>query len=69
MIKYLAKRMESSHNTDNRSIKSTVDTPLNVNVQDKYESTPLHFAAMRGNEVVTRALLDCTGIDITVSAS
>ena len=59
--------MEAAQNTDNRSLKSMDDSPLNVNVQDKYESTPLHFAAMRGNEVVTKALLDCPNIDVAVS--
>ena len=39
----------------------------NVNAEDKFKSTPLHFAAMRGNEVVTSALLKNVDIEIDVS--
>lgn len=42
------------------------NVPRLVNAKDKYQSTPLHFAAMRGNEVVTRALLATPSIDIHV---
>ncbi|XP_033118085.1 transient receptor potential cation channel subfamily A member 1 homolog isoform X1 [Anneissia japonica] len=35
-----------------------------VNVKDIYGSTPLHFAAMRGNEVAAADLLQCKQINI-----
>ncbi len=37
-----------------------------VNEKDKYGLTPLHYAAMRGNEDATVELLTCKGIDIEV---
>ncbi len=37
-----------------------------VNKEDMYGCTPLHFAAMRGNEVATKELLSCKGINIEV---
>ncbi|XP_070568396.1 transient receptor potential cation channel subfamily A member 1 homolog isoform X2 [Ptychodera flava] len=41
-----------------------VSKGANVNAQDMYGSTPLHFASMRGNDVATRELLECRGINI-----
>ncbi|XP_071957076.1 transient receptor potential cation channel subfamily A member 1-like isoform X2 [Antedon mediterranea] len=35
-----------------------------VNIKDIYGSTPLHFAAMRGNEVAANDLLNCAQINI-----
>lgn len=37
-----------------------------VNEVDSYGSTPLHFASMRGNELVAWELLRCGGVDIEV---
>lgn len=37
-----------------------------VNNKDKYGLTPLHYAAMRGNEKGVGELLDSKGIDIEV---
>ncbi len=37
-----------------------------VNARDIYGCTPLHFAAIRGNEVATKELLSCRGINIEV---
>ena len=31
---------------------------IDLNITDQYQYTPLHFAAMRGNEAVTSALLE-----------
>ena len=39
-----------------------------VNVKDNYGSTPLHFAAMRGNEVAAAALVAVRGVDVNVSS-
>ncbi|KAI0226875.1 hypothetical protein LSAT2_022672 [Lamellibrachia satsuma] len=49
---------------DNSVIIYLVSQGANVNVADIYGSTPLHFAAMRGNEVATKELMECRGIDI-----
>ena len=38
-----------------------------VNTVDIYGQTPLHFAAMRGNEVACRDLLNIQGVNIEVS--
>ena len=51
---------------DNSVIIYLVSQGANVNVADIYGSTPLHFAAMRGNEVATKELMECRGIDIEV---
>ena len=37
-----------------------------VNSVDMYGQTPLHFAAMRGNEVACRDLLSITNVNIEV---
>lgn len=42
---------------------------MDPNVGDKYNSTPLHFASMRGSMVITDALLKLKGIDINVSSN
>jgi ankyrin repeat protein len=34
--------------------------------KDKYGFSPLHYAALRGNETETKQLLACPGIDIEV---
>lgn len=36
----------------------------NVNEKDKYGLSPLHYAAMRGNDDATNELLECAGINI-----
>lgn len=38
-----------------------------VNAHDKYGSTPLHFAAMRGNVIAAAVLLECDKILVNVS--
>ena len=38
-----------------------------VNVRDKYASTPLHFCAMRGNVTAARTLLQQQNIIVNVS--
>ncbi|ELT91378.1 hypothetical protein CAPTEDRAFT_118528, partial [Capitella teleta] len=35
-----------------------------INARDKYQCTPLHIAAMRGNEVATKELLSCPDIEV-----
>ena len=37
-------------------------------MKDNYGSTPLHFAAMRGNEVATAALVTVKDVDVNVSS-
>ncbi|XP_013406001.1 transient receptor potential cation channel subfamily A member 1 homolog isoform X2 [Lingula anatina] len=45
-------------------VKYLVERGAKVNAQDYYGLTPLHFAAMRGNDLVSRELLSVRGIDI-----
>lgn len=49
---------------DNSVILYLVDSGANVNYQDIYGCTPLHFAAMRGNEIACKELLMCKNIII-----
>ena len=51
---------------DDSVILYLVSQGAEVNKADIYGCTPLHFAAMRGNEVATKELLSCNGIDIEV---
>ncbi len=51
---------------DNSVIVYLVSRGANVNIRDIYGCTPLHYAAMRGNEVATKELLSCQGINIEV---
>ena len=53
---------------DNSVILYLVDRGAQVNSADTYGCTPLHFAAMRGNEVATKELLMCKGINIEVQS-
>ena len=38
-----------------------------VNVKDIYGLRPLHFAAMRGNDIAASELLDCQNVVVDVS--
>lgn len=38
-----------------------------INIEDRYGQTPLHYCAMRGNEIVTKELLSLPGINFEVS--
>jgi ankyrin repeat protein len=49
---------------ENSVILYLVHVGGNINARDIYGCTPLHFAAMRGNEVATKELLSCPGINI-----
>lgn len=60
--------------TDIRSYQPAPDSVIaflvrksaDINAKDLYGSTPLHFAAMRGNETAVLDLLCQTGINIEV---
>ena len=52
IIKYIAQRMKQQG--------------IDINIKDNYDCTPLHFAAMRGNEIVTAALIK-EGASVAVS--
>lgn len=38
-----------------------------INIEDRYGQTPLHYAAMRGNEIVSKELLALPGINVEVT--
>nr|XP_022289772.1 transient receptor potential cation channel subfamily A member 1 homolog isoform X3 [Crassostrea virginica] len=59
----------SSHSVDELATQANVITFLvkngaDLNRGDKYGLTPLHYAAMRGNELATKELLQFNGINI-----
>lgn len=56
--------VEYESTVDNSVILYLVARGANVNVPDIYGSTPLHFAAMRGNEIACKELMDCKGISV-----
>ena len=61
--------VEYESTVDNSVILYLVKRGANVNVPDIYGSTPLHFAAMRGNEIACKELMDCKGVNVEVSHS
>ena len=52
---------------DNSVILYLASQGARVNAQDIYGCTPLHFAAMRGNEVATKELISVSNCQIEVS--
>ena len=52
--------------SDNSVILYLVHMGANVNAMDLYGCTPLHYAAIRGNEIATKELLMCKNINIEV---
>ena len=47
-------------------IQYLVKQGADPNAENKFSWTPLHYAAVRGNEVVAKVLLDLKGIKINV---
>ncbi len=65
----------ANNNASEKMVRATVSKSVilylaaqgaRVNEKDKYGLTPLHYAAMRGNEDATKELLACEDIDIEV---
>lgn len=53
---------------DNNVILYLVSQQADVNTRDDYGQTPLHYAAMRGNEAAAKDLLSCPLINTEVRA-
>lgn len=51
---------------DDSVVRILVECGAEVNSRDIYDQTPLHFAAMRGNDPSARDLLNCPQVDIEV---
>ena len=51
---------------ENSAVKLLVEYGAELNASDVYGLTPLHYAAMRGNDYATRDLLLYDGVDIEV---
>lgn len=58
-----AEELASSDQVTTFLVKNGAD----LNRGDKYGLTPLHYAAMRGNELATKELLQFRGINIEVT--
>ncbi|ROT68231.1 putative transient receptor potential cation channel subfamily A member 1-like isoform X2 [Penaeus vannamei] len=50
--------------SDDSVVRILVECGAEVNSRDIYDQTPLHFAAMRGNDPSARDLLTCPQVDI-----
>lgn len=63
--------LQASQETANREsiISFLVNSGANVNSQDTYGLTPLHFAAIRSDDVAALELMRRNNIDINVSQS
>ena len=59
--------MNVDSNPDNSVVMFLVSRGAAINADDNYGCTALHFAAMRGNELVTYELLMCRGVAIEVT--
>ena len=46
-----------------------VSNGADINQEDKYGLTPLHYAAMRGNELAMKQLLSYSDVNVEVSMS
>ena len=51
---------------ENSVVKILVENGAELNAHDIYGLTPLHYAAMRGNDVAARDLLGYSGVNIEV---
>ncbi|XP_046578884.1 transient receptor potential cation channel subfamily A member 1 homolog isoform X2 [Haliotis rubra] len=60
----LVEYLESIENSGDSCISFLVKNGARVNVVDIYGQTPLHFAAMRGNEIAARDLLSFSDINV-----
>lgn len=62
----LVEYLESVENAGDSCISFLIKNGAKVNVVDIYGQTPLHFAAMRGNEIAARDLLGFQEINVEV---
>ncbi|ROT68232.1 putative transient receptor potential cation channel subfamily A member 1-like [Penaeus vannamei] len=62
----LPERLRRRRLSDDSVVRILVECGAEVNSRDIYDQTPLHFAAMRGNDPSARDLLTCPQVDIEV---
>ena len=58
--------LDIESNEDNSVIMCLISKGADINARDRYKSTPLHYACMRGNEVAAKELLSHSNIQIEV---
>lgn len=64
---YFLQALQGTQSRDASIIFYLESIGADVNGKDIYGLTPLHFAAIRGNDVAALELLNCRGIQIEVS--
>jgi ankyrin repeat protein len=61
------RHIESSDDFSKSVCNFLIKSNAKINIEDRYGQTPLHYCAMRGNEIVTKELLALPGINFEVS--
>ena len=61
-------QIESEVEPETALIEYLVSKSADINIQDLYGSTPLHYATMKGNEMAVEELLSIKTVNINVSA-
>ena len=60
---------DQDESSQESAVKYLVEKGADINCQDTYGCTPLHYACMRGSDTAVRDLLSFTSIEIDVSLS
>lgn len=60
------RHIESADDFSKSVCNFLIKSNAKINIEDRYGQTPLHYAAMRGNEIVAKELLALPGINLEV---